>query len=66
MSRLHEMKSKGLDKVFVTYSRSTFFGQGKTMQEVVDDIKERAAGSGSAREHTSKSKIKTWKATMGV
>jgi len=66
MSRLHEMKSKGLDKVLVAYSRSTFFGQGKTMQEVVDDIKERAAASESTREHTSKSQVKTWKANMRV
>jgi malonyl CoA-acyl carrier protein transacylase len=64
MSRLHEMKSKGLNKVFAMYSRSTFFGQGKTMQEVVDDISSNTQVSG--REHTSKSKIKTWKATMRV
>lgn len=64
MSRLQEMKSKGLSKVVVAYSRSTFFGQGKTMQEVVDDIKERAMVS--TREHTSKSQVKTWKANMKV
>jgi cyclophilin family peptidyl-prolyl cis-trans isomerase len=64
MSRLHEMKSKGLDKVYVMYSRSTFFGQGKTMQEVVDDIKDRAIVSG--REHTSKTKVKTFKVNIGV
>jgi hypothetical protein len=66
MSRLHEMKSKGLSKVKVAHSRSTFFGQDKTMQEVVDDIKERAAASESTREHTSKSQVKTWKANMEV
>ena len=64
MSRLHEMKSKGLNKVMAVYSRSTFFGQGKTMQEVVDDIKERATVS--TREHTSKSQVKTWKANLKV
>jgi cyclophilin family peptidyl-prolyl cis-trans isomerase len=58
------MKSKGLDKVKVAHSRSTFFGQDKTMQEVVDDIKERATVS--TREHTSKSQVKTWKANMKV
>jgi hypothetical protein len=58
------MRSKGLDKVMVAYSRSTFFGKGKTMQEVVDDIKERAMVS--TREHTSKSQVKTWKANMRV
>jgi len=64
MSRLHEMKSKGLDKVYATYSRSAFFGKGKTMQEVVDDIKERAMVSG--REHTSKTKVKTFKVNARV
>ena len=60
------MRSKGLSKVMAIYSRSEFFGQGKTMQDVVDGIKERAAASESAREHTSKSKIKTWKANLKV
>jgi len=64
MSRLHEMKSKGLDNVTVAYSRSTFFGKGKTMQEVIDDIKERATGS--TREHTSKTRIKTLKSILKV
>jgi len=64
MSRLHEMKSKGLSKVMAIYSRSEFFGQGKTMQDVVDGIKERATES--AREHTSKSEVKTWKANLKV
>jgi hypothetical protein len=66
MSRLQEMKSKGLDKVQAIYSRSEFFGQGKTMQEVVNDIEERASASGSGREHTSKTKYKTWKALLKV
>jgi len=66
MSRLQEMKSKGLDKVSAVYSRSPAFGVGKTMQEVVDDIKERAATNESAREHTSKTKIKTWKVNLKV
>jgi len=64
MSRLQEMKSKGLDKVMVQYSRSNFFGQGKTMREVVDDIIDNAKVS--TREHTSKSQLKTWKANMKV
>lgn len=66
MSRLQEMRSKGLSKVMAMYSRSEFFGQGKTMQDVVDGIKERAAQNESVREHTSKSKIKTWKANLKV
>jgi hypothetical protein len=64
MSRLHEMKSLGLDKVKAVYSRSSFFGKDKTMAEVVEDIIANAYVSG--REHTSKSKVKTWKATMKV
>jgi hypothetical protein len=64
MSRLQKMKSEGLDKVYVMYSRSTFFGKGKTMQEVLDGIIESAQVSG--REHTSKTKVKTLKATMKV
>ncbi len=64
MSRLHEMKSKGLSSVYAMYSRSTFFGAGKTMQEVVDDISSNAQVSG--REHTSKSKVRTWKANLKV
>ena len=48
------------------YSRGEFFGQGKTMQDVVDNIKERAAQSESAREHTSKTKVRTWKANLKV
>ena len=66
MSRLQEMKSKGLSKVMAVYSRGEFFGQGKTMQDVVDNIKERAAQSESAREHTSKTKVRTWKANLKV
>lgn len=66
MSRLQEMKSKGLDKVQAMYSRSEFFGQDKTMREVVDDIYERATASGSGRDHTSKTKNKTWKALLKV
>lgn len=64
MSRLHEMKSKGLGSVLATYSRSTFFGQGKTMSEVVDDITSNAKGP--TRDHTSKTKVKTWKANLKV
>lgn len=64
MSRLHDMKSLGLDKVMAVYSRSPVFGQGKTMQEVVDDIKDRATES--TRKHTSKSQVKTWKANLKV
>lgn len=64
MSRLHEMKSKGLDHVYAVYSRSTFFGRNKTMQEVVDDII--ANAKVPTREHTSKTKIKTWKANLKV
>lgn len=64
MSRLHEMKSKGLGEVLASYSRSTFFGKDKNMQDVVDDI----CGSAkvSTREHTSKTKLKTWKANLKV
>ena len=58
------MKSKGLGSVLATYSRSTFFGAGKTMQEVVDDIIDNAKGP--TREHTSKTKYKTWKALLKV
>ena len=64
MSRLQMMKSEGLDKVYAVYSRSTFFGKGKTMQEVLDTIIENARVSG--RDHTSKTKVKTLKATMKV
>ena len=64
MSRLQEMKSKGLSNVMAMYSRSAFFGKNKTMQEVVDDIKDGAKLS--TREHTSKTKLKTWKSIMKV
>lgn len=66
MSRLHEMKSKGLDKVYAVYSRSGLLSSSKTMADVLDGIKERGAASVSTREHTSKSKVKTFKATMKV
>lgn len=64
MSRLHEMKSKGLGNVKVMYSRSSFFGIDKTMQDVVDEIKERATLP--TRDKRNKTMIKTRKATMGV
>lgn len=64
MSRLHEMKSLGLDKVHAVYSRSTFFSKGKPMSEVLDDII--ANAKVSTRDHTSKSRVKTWKATLKV
>ena len=60
------MKSKGLDKVPAMYSRSGLFGSGTTMAEVLDGILERGAASVSTREHTSKTKSKTFKATMKV
>lgn len=64
MSRLQEMKSKGLDKVTVAYSRSSFFGQGMTMQEVLDRIT--SSATQSVRKHTSKTAKKTWRSNMKV
>jgi len=64
MSRLHEMKSKGLDKTYPMYSRSSFFGFDKTMQDVVNDIKDKARISTHAPRN--KTRVKTFKATMRV
>lgn len=66
MSRLQEMKSKGLDKVYATYTRGGLFNSKMTMADVLDRIKESGAASVSTREHTSKTKVKTFKATMKV
>lgn len=57
MSRLHDMKSKGLDKVTSVYNPD------KTMQEVVD---EKSTVNVSTRDNRSKTKTKTLKATMKV
>lgn len=65
MSRLQEMKSKGLDKVYAMYTRSTFFSKGITMAEVLDGI-ENSTAHKSNRDHNSKTKVRTLKATMKV
>jgi len=65
MSRLQMMKSKGLGSVLAMYSRSSFFSAGKTMDEVLDGIVSNQPVSRN-KEHTSKTKIRTLKATMKV
>lgn len=53
MSRLHEMKADGITK------------DGKSSaSDIVASIKERSAGT--SREHTSKTKVRTWKANLKV
>lgn len=60
------MKSKGLSGVKATYTRGGLLDTGMTMADVLDRIEERGAASVSTREHTSKTKVRTFKATMKV